>query len=231
MLQVKQLQAFYGPSQVLHGVTFDVQPGEIVALLGRNGAGRSTTAKALMGLVRCAGSVRWQGHELVGLLPFVIAQRGLGCVAEGRDIFPRLTVQQNLQLGQKGKKGGGRWTLDAVYRLFPALLPRQHTLGGVLSGGEQQMLALGRALLGHPQLLIVDEPTEGLAPQVVQQVADCLRVLQAEGMAVLLVEQKRALALALADRVLVLGQGRVVFDGTPPALAANAAVRQQWLDI
>jgi branched-chain amino acid transport system ATP-binding protein len=199
-----------------------------VALLGRNGAGRSTTAKALMGLVRCAGSVRWQGTELVGQPPFAIAQRGLGYVAEGRDIFPGLTVQQNLLLGQKGR---GRWTLDAVYQLFPALQLRQHTLGGVLSGGEQQMLALGRALLGQPQLLIVDEPTEGLAPQVVQQVVDCLRQLPAQGMAVLLVEQKQALALALADRVLVLGLGRVVFDGTPQALAENAAVRQQWLDL
>jgi len=228
MLQVDQLHAFYGPSQVLHGVTFAIQPGEIVALLGRNGAGRSTTAKALMGLVRCAGSVRWQGTELVGQPPFAIAQRGLGYVAEGRDIFPRLTVQQNLLLGQKGR---GRWTLDAVYQLFPALQPRQHTLGGVLSGGEQQMLALGRALLGQPQLLVVDEPTEGLAPQVVQQVASCLRQLQAQGMAVLLIEQKQTLALAQASRVLVLGQGRVVFGGTPQALAANAAVRQQWLEI
>jgi branched-chain amino acid transport system ATP-binding protein len=213
---------------VLHGLTWTLRPGEIVALLGRNGAGRSTTAKALMGLVRCAGSVRWQGTELVGQPPFAIAQRGLGYVAEGRDIFPGLTVQQNLLLGQKGR---GRWTLDAVYQLFPALQLRQHTLGGVLSGGEQQMLALGRALLGQPQLLIVDEPTEGLAPQVVQQVVDCLRQLPTQGMAVLLVEQKQALALALADRVLVLGLGRVVFDGTPQALAENAAVRQQWLDL
>nr|WP_315233006.1 ABC transporter ATP-binding protein [uncultured Albidiferax sp.] len=228
MLQVAQLHAYYGQSHVLHGVSFEVHPGEIVALLGRNGAGRSTTAKALVGLVRCEGTVRWQGQDLMGQQPFEIAQQGIAYVAEGRDIFPRLTVQQNLLLGQKG---AGRWTFDKVYALFPQLLARQHTLGGVLSGGEQQMLALGRALMGNPQLLIIDEPTEGLAPQVVTQVAACLQQLQSQGIAVLLVEQKLAIALDISDRVLLMGRGSVVFDGTPQQLGADAAVRREWLEI
>jgi len=228
MLQVAQLHAYYGQSHVLHGVSFEVRPGEIVALLGRNGAGRSTTAKALMGLVRCEGTVRWHGQDLVGRQPFEIAQQGIAYVAEGRDIFPRLMVQQNLQLGQKG---AGRWDFEAIYALFPQLQARRHTLGGVLSGGEQQMLALGRALMGNPQLLIIDEPTEGLAPQVVAQVAVCLQQLQQQGIAVLLVEQKLAIALDISDRVLLMGRGSVVFDGTPQQLRADAAVRREWLEI
>nr|WP_315429692.1 ABC transporter ATP-binding protein [uncultured Albidiferax sp.] len=228
MLQVAQLHAYYGQSHVLHGVSFEVRPGEIVALLGRNGAGRSTTAKALMGLVRCEGTVRWHGQDLMGRQPFEIAQQGIAYVAEGRDIFPRLTVQQNLLLGQKG---AGRWTFAAIYTLFPQLQARQHTLGGVLSGGEQQMLALGRALMGNPQLLIIDEPTEGLAPQVVAQVAACLQQLQRQGVAVLLVEQKLAIALDISDRVLLMGRGSIVFDGTPQQLRADAAVRREWLEI
>ncbi|SDN95064.1 amino acid/amide ABC transporter ATP-binding protein 2, HAAT family (TC 3.A.1.4.-) [Rhodoferax sp. OV413] len=228
MLQVAQLHAYYGQSHVLHGVSFEVRPGEIVALLGRNGAGRSTTAKALMGLVRCEGMVRWQGQDLRGRQPFEIAQQGIAYVAEGRDIFPRLTVQQNLLLGQKGT---GRWNFAAIYTLFPQLQARQHTLGGVLSGGEQQMLALGRALMGNPQLLIIDEPTEGLASQVVAQVAACLQQLQQQGIAVLLVEQKLAIALDISNRVLLMGRGSVVFDGTPQQLRADAAVRREWLEI
>jgi branched-chain amino acid transport system ATP-binding protein len=231
MLQVRQLHAYYGQSHVLQGVSFDVRPGEIVALLGRNGAGRSTTAKALMGLVRCAGSVNWMGQELVGQQPFQIAQQGVGYVAESRDIFPRLTVQQNLLLGQKSRGPSCRWTFDAVYQMFPRLQERRHTPGGVLSGGEQQMLALARTLMGDPQLLIIDEPTEGLAPQVVAQVAGYLQQLQQQGLAVLLVEQKLAIALDISSRVLVMGHGRIVFDGTPQTLRANAAIRQEWLEI
>ncbi len=228
MLQVQNLRAFYGPTPVLHGVTFAIQPGETVALLGRNGAGRSTTAKALLGLVRCEGSILWRGQQLVGQPPFAIAQQGIAYVAEARDIFPRLSVQQNLLLGQKGT---GRWTFDAVYRLFPQLKARQHTPGGVLSGGEQQMLALGRALMGNPQLLVIDEPTEGLAPQVVAQVAAALRLLKHQGVAVLLVEQKQALALDVADRVLVMGRGLVVWDGIPENLRDNKALCAEWLGL
>jgi branched-chain amino acid transport system ATP-binding protein len=228
MLQVQNLRAFYGPTPVLHGVSFAIQPGETVALLGRNGAGRSTTAKGLMGLVRCEGSILWRGQQLVGQPPFAIAQQGIAYVAEARDIFPRLSVQQNLLLGQKGS---GPWTFDAVYTLFPHLKAREHTPGGVLSGGEQQMLALARALMGNPQLLVIDEPTEGLAPQVVGQVAAALRLLKTQGVAVLLVEQKQALALEVADRVLVMGRGQVVLDATPAQLRADTAVRSEWLTV
>ncbi|WP_295956186.1 ABC transporter ATP-binding protein [Rhodoferax sp.] len=227
MLQVQNLRAFYGPAHVLHGVSFAIQPGETVALLGRNGAGRSTTAKALMGLVRCEGSILWRGQQLVGQPPYAIAQQGIAYVAEARDIFPRLSVHHNLLLGQKGT---GPWTFDAVYTLFPHLKARQHTPGGVLSGGEQQMLALARALMGNPQLLVIDEPTEGLAPQVVEQVAAALRLLKTQGVAVLLVEQKQALALEVADRVLVMGRGRIVLDGSPQQLLSDAAVRREWLE-
>ena len=228
MLQVQNLRAFYGQAPVLHGVSFAIHPGETVALLGRNGAGRSTTAKALMGLVRCEGSILWRGQQLVGQPPFAIAQQGIAFVAEARDIFPRLSVHQNLLLGQKGT---GPWTFDAIYTLFPHLQARQHTPGGVLSGGEQQMLALGRALMGNPQLLVIDEPTEGLAPQVVALVAVALRLLKSQGVAVLLVEQKQALALEVADRVLVMGRGRVVWDGTPEDLQSDIAVRAEGLGV
>jgi branched-chain amino acid transport system ATP-binding protein len=231
MLQVRQLHAYYGQSHVLQGLSFDLHPGEIVALLGRNGAGRTTAAKALMGLVRCTGSVAWMDQELVGLQPFQIAQHGLGYVSESRDIFPGLTVQQNLQLGLKAGGLPGPWTLDAVYQLFPQLQQRRHTAGGVLSGGEQQMLALGRCLVGNPQLLLIDEPTEGLAPQLVAQVADTLQQLRRQGMAILLVEQKLAIALDIADRVLLMGRGRIVFEGAPQQLRADAALRSEWLEV
>jgi branched-chain amino acid transport system ATP-binding protein len=231
MLQVRQMHAYYGHSHVLQGVTFDVRAGEIVALLGRNGAGRSTTAKALMGLVRTEGSAHWLGQELVGLQPFQIAQRGVGYVAESRDIFPSLSVHQNLLLGQQPARHSGQWNLDAVYQLFPQLKARQHAPGGVLSGGEQQMLALGRTLVGNPGLLLVDEPTEGLAPHLVAQVAHTLQELRHQGMAILLVEQKLAMVLDIADRVLMMGRGRIVFDGTPKQLHADAALRREWLEI
>ncbi|MCX7277942.1 MAG: ABC transporter ATP-binding protein [Burkholderiales bacterium] len=234
MLQVRQLHAYYGHSHVLQGVSFDLRPGEIVALLGRNGAGRSTTAKALMGLVRSEGSAMWMGQELLGLQPFQIAQRGVGYVAESRDIFPRLSVQQNLLLGQKSTDpidSKGPWNLDAIYQMFPPLQARQHAPGGVLSGGEQQMLALGRTLVGNPQLLLVDEPTEGLAPQLVAQMAATLQQLRSQGMAILLVEQKLAIALDIADRILLMGRGRIVFEGTPQQLRADAPLRREWLEV
>jgi branched-chain amino acid transport system ATP-binding protein len=231
MLEVDQLHAFYGKSQVLHGVSFAVGPGEIVALLGRNGSGRSTTAKAIMGLVQARGVVRWQGHDLLGKAPFEIAHLGLGYVPENRDIFPRLTVQQNLLLGQKGRGRGSRWGLDDMYAMFPPLHARQHTEAGVLSGGEQQMLTLCRTLMGDPQLILIDEPTEGLAPRVVQQVAGFLQQLKARGLAVLLIEQKLTIALSISDRALVMGHGQVVFDDTPAALQASPAVRREWLEV
>ncbi|CAD5374804.1 High-affinity branched-chain amino acid transport ATP-binding protein BraG [Rubrivivax sp. A210] len=229
MLTVQDLHAYYGKSHVLHGVSFAVAPGEIVALLGRNGSGRSTTVKAIMGLVEGAGSVRWKGRELRGRKAFEIAQAGIGYVPENRDIFPTLTVQQNLLLGCKRKPG--RWSFDDMYRLFPRLQERNHTEAGVLSGGEQQMLTLCRTLMGDPELIMVDEPTEGLAPKIVERVADYLRELKQRGLAVLLVEQKLTIALEVADRCLVMGHGQIVFDGTPAALRADAAIRKEWLEV
>ena len=231
MLTVKNLHAFYGKSHVLHGVSFDVQPGEIVALLGRNGSGRSTTAKAIMGLVECQGSVSWKGEETLGKKAYQIAHLGLGYVPENRDIFPKLTVHQNLLLGQKGKGQGSRWSFEDMYTMFPRLLERQHTEAGVLSGGEQQMLTLCRTLMGDPELIIIDEPTEGLAPKIVALVGQYLQTLKAKGISVLLIEQKLTIAMAISDRALVMGHGSIVFHGTPDSLRADAYTRKEWLEV
>ena len=231
MLQLAKLHAFYGKSHVLHGVDLQVAPGEIVALLGRNGSGRSTTAKAVMGLVHTQGGIDWKGRSLSGLKPYEIAQRGIGYVPENRDIFPKLTVHQNLQLGQKSGAKNPRWTFDDMYALFPRLRERQHTEAGVLSGGEQQMLTLCRTLMGDPELVIIDEPTEGLAPKIVEQVAEYLLALKARGLSVLLIEQKLTIALEISQRCVVMGHGRVVFEGTPGELKANAGVRKEWLEV
>jgi branched-chain amino acid transport system ATP-binding protein len=231
MLQVDKLHAFYGKSHVLHGVHFDVGAGEIVALLGRNGSGRSTTVKTIMGLVDGTGSVRWKGQEQIGRKAFEIAHAGIGYVPENRDIFPRLTVEQNLMLGQKKARAGGRWSFDDMYRLFPRLKERQHTEAGVLSGGEQQMLTLCRTLMGDPELIMIDEPTEGLAPKIVELVAEYLRELKRRDISVLLVEQKLTIALEVADRCLVMGHGQIVFAGTPTELRADASVRREWLEV
>ena len=235
MLTLKEVHAFYGKSHVLHGVNFDVRGGEIVALLGRNGSGRSTTVKAIMGLVDCAGSVQFKGQEVLGQKAFEIAHAGIGYVPENRDIFPTLTVQQNLLLGQKGGKqkgkDGQRWSFDDMYTMFPRLKERQHTEAGVLSGGEQQMLTLCRTLMGEPELIMIDEPTEGLAPKIVELVAGYLRELKRRGISVLLVEQKLTIALEVADRCLVMGHGQIVFEGTPAELRANAYIRKEWLEV
>ena len=231
MLQVKDLHAYYGKSHVLHGVSFSVGKGEIVALLGRNGSGRSTTAKAIMGLVDAQGSVEWLGQQIVGRKPFEIAHLGLGYVPENRDIFPKLTVHQNLLLGLKGTQPTGRWDFEDMYNLFPRLRERQHTEAGVLSGGEQQMLTLCRSLMGDPELIIIDEPTEGLAPKIVELVGQFLRELRNRGVSVLLIEQKLTIAMQISDRALVMGHGSMVFDGTPDALRADAAIRKEWLEV
>ena len=231
MLRIEKLHAFYGKSHVLHGVDLQVAPGEIVALLGRNGSGRSTTAKAIMGLVDTQGGIAWKGRPLAGLKPYEIAHRGIGYVPENRDIFPRLTVHQNLQLGEKSGARNPRWSFEDMYAMFPRLRERQHTEAGVLSGGEQQMLTLCRSLMGDPELIIIDEPTEGLAPKIVELVAGYLVALKARGLSVLLIEQKLTIALEISQRCVVMGHGRVVFEGTPAELKADAAVRKEWLEV
>jgi len=231
MLELRDVHAFYGKSHVLHGVSFAVGRGEIVALLGRNGSGRSTTVKAIMGLVDGAGSVRWKDREILGSKAFEIAHAGIGYVPENRDIFPSLTVHQNLMLGQKGGAKQPKWSFENMYQMFPRLKERQHTEAGVLSGGEQQMLTLCRTLMGDPELIMIDEPTEGLAPKIVELVAEYLRELKRRGIAVLLVEQKLTIALEVADRCLVMGHGQIVFEGTPTDLRGNADIRKEWLEV
>ena len=231
MLEVRDLHAYYGKSHILQGVSFDVGPGEIVSLLGRNGVGRSTTIKAIMGDVPPHGSVRFRGEELAGLPPHAVARKGLGYVPENRDIFPGLTVRENLLLGLKAPRQTGRWTFDDVFELFPLLRERADVLGGVLSGGEQQMLTICRTLMGGPELIMIDEPTEGLAPRLVELVAGLLERIAARGVSILLVEQKLTIALRISRRLYVMGHGRIVFEGTPDDLRANAAVRKEWLEV
>ena len=231
LLNVNNLHAFYGKSHVLHGVTFQVNAGEIVALLGRNGSGRSTTAKAIMGLVDQEGEIRWKGQAINGKKAFEIAHLGLGYVPENRDVFPKLTVHQNLMLGQKKAGQSGRWSFDDMYAMFPRLKERQHTEAGVLSGGEQQMLTLCRTLMGDPDLIIIDEPTEGLAPKIVELVGQYLQKLKERGISVLLIEQKLTIAMAISDRALVMGHGSIVFEGTPQSLREDAYTRKEWLEV
>jgi len=231
MLAVSELHAYYGKSHILHGVTLTVGEGEIVSLLGRNGVGRSTTIKAIMGDVHASGSVRFRDEELIGLAPYVIARKGLGYVPENRDIFPTLTVRQNLLLGMKNPRAAGRWTMDDMFALFPVLRERADAPGAVLSGGEQQMLTMCHTLMGDPHLIMIDEPTEGLAPMLVQQVARLLTEIAQRGIAILLVEQKLTIALTISQRVYVMGHGRVVFEGTPDDLRHNDGVRKEWLEV
>jgi len=208
-----------------------VREGEIVSLLGRNGSGRSTTVKAVMGLVAAEGSIRLRDQQILGHRTFNIAHRGIGYVPENRDIFPKLTVEQNLLLGQKKGAKTPRWSFDDMYRLFPRLKERQHTEAGVLSGGEQQMLTLCRTLMGDPDLIMIDEPTEGLAPKIVELVGEYLQELRRRGVSVLLVEQKLTIALQISERCYVMGHGSIVFEGTPADLRANAEIRKEWLEV
>jgi branched-chain amino acid transport system ATP-binding protein len=231
MLTVRDLHAYYGKSHILQGVNLEVRGGEIVSLLGRNGVGRSTTCKAIMGLVEPVGEILWNGKSLVGLRPDQIAHAGIGYVPEDRQVFPTLTVRQNLELGQKRAGRFGRWSFDDMFALFPHLRERQDNLAGVLSGGEQQMLAMGRTLMGDPELVIIDEPTEGLAPMLVTQVGRFLDEIASRGVSILLVEQKLTIALKISHRVYVMGHGHIVFDGTPADLAANTVVRKENLEV
>ena len=230
LLDIRDLHAYYGKSHVLHGVDLQVGQGEIVSLLGRNGVGRSTTVKAVMGQVQASGSVRFKGEQLLGLKTFEIAHKGLGYVPESREIFPTLTVEQNLILGEKRGRAS-RWALDDMCLMFPRLKDLRHTATGVLSGGEQQMLTLCRTLMGDPDLIMIDEPTEGLAPKIVDLVADYLKALQQRKISVLLVEQKLAIALEISQRVYVMGHGAIVFEGTPAELRAHADIRKEWLEV
>jgi branched-chain amino acid transport system ATP-binding protein len=231
MLEVRDLHAYYGKSHILQGVDLTVGEGEIVSLLGRNGVGRSTTCKAVMGLVKPHGSVVFKGKPVSGLQPEQIAHAGIGYVPEDRQVFPALTVQQNLELGLKRAGKFGRWNFEDVYQLFPNLSERRHNPAGVLSGGEQQMLTMCRTLMGDPDLVIIDEPTEGLAPKLVEQVGTLLDEIARRGVSILLVEQKLAIALRISKRLYVMGHGRIVFEGDTASLQANVAVRKEWLEV
>jgi branched-chain amino acid transport system ATP-binding protein len=231
LLQVEDLHAYYGKSHILHGVSFDIAPGEIVSMLGRNGVGRSTTIKAIMGDVPPRGSIRFRDREIAGMKPHQIARLGLGYVPENRDIFPSLTVRQNLFLGQKSAKKTGRWSMVDMFKVFPRLEERADTSAGVLSGGEQQMLTMCRTLMGDPDLIMIDEPTEGLAPMMVELVGKLLSEIAGRGISILLVEQKLTIALKISHRLYVMGHGQIVFSGTPSDLAANAGVRKEWLEV
>ncbi len=231
MLEIRNLHAYYGKSHILQGVDFSVGEGEIVSLLGRNGVGRSTTVKAIMGEVAPQGSILFKGEEIAGKPSFDIAHRGLGYVPENRDIFPTLTVRQNLLLGIKSGQAQGRWTMDEMFDMFPNLAERAEVHGGVLSGGEQQMLCMCRTLMGDPDMIMIDEPTEGLAPRIVEQVGDLLEEIASRGVAILLVEQKLSVALRISHRLFVMGHGRIVYEGTPDSLMQSDDIRAEWLEV
>jgi branched-chain amino acid transport system ATP-binding protein len=233
MLEVTDLHAYYGKSHILQGVNLNIQEGEIVALLGRNGVGRSTTCKAIMGEVAPLGSVKFRGDEIAGKKAFEIANLGIGYVPENRDIFPGLTTRQNLILGLKPgqKEGAGRWTMENMFDMFSNLKERADVEASVMSGGEQQMLTMCRTLMGDPDLVMIDEPTEGLSPQMVTRVADVLQEIARRGVSTLLVEQKLSIAMDIAHRVYVMGHGKVVFEGTPDELRGREDVRKEWLEV
>ena len=231
MLDVQDLHAYYGKSHILQGVSFSIGEGEIVTLLGRNGVGRSTAIKAIMGQVAHTGSIRFRGEDIGGLESYEIARRGIGYVPENRDIFPTLTTRQNLLLGEKKAGQTGRWSMEDLFELFPLLRERADIAGEVLSGGEQQLLAICRTLMGDPDLIMIDEPTEGLAPKLVEQVARLLEEIAGRGVSILLVEQKLTIALKISNRVLIMGHGELVFEGTPDEFSQNDSIRKEWLEV
>lgn len=233
LLEVKGLQAYYGKSHILHGVDFELPAADIIALLGRNGSGRSTTLKAMMGIVTPAeGNVKLQDEELAGRGSHFIARRGLGFVPEERLVFPNLSVEENLHMGvQPGVEGAPRWTLEDMFGYFPRLKERRNQRAGYMSGGEQQMLTICRSLLGNPLVLLVDEPTEGLAPMIVDVVTDVIRDIHAKGVGVMLVEQKMSMAMRVASRVLVMGHGEIVFDGSAQEMQTRDDIRREWLEV
>ena len=231
MLEVRNLHAFYGKSHILHGVDLNVAEGEIVSLLGRNGVGRSTTVNAIMGGVDRKGSIKFKGSEIINRTSYQIARMGIGIVRENRDIFPTLTVRQNLILGIKNTRLAGRWSIEDMFEMFPNLGERADVAGGALSGGEQQMLTMCRTLMGDPDLVMIDEPTEGLAPKLVEQVARLLSEISERGVSILLIEQKLAIAMQISHLVYVMGHGEIVFEGTPSTLDESVNVRKEWLEV
>jgi branched-chain amino acid transport system ATP-binding protein len=231
MLELKDLHAYYDRSHILQGVNLQVGKGEIVSLLGRNGVGRSTTCKSIMGLVPAQGSILYQGQQIAGLKPHIIARKGIGFVPEDRWIFPGLTVLQNLQLGLKSRSYQGRWTIENVFEMFPNLRERQNVAGGLISGGEKQMLTICRTLMGDPDFIMIDEPTEGLAPMLVEQMGQLIEEIARREVSVLLVEQKLNIALKISKRLYIMGHGRIVFEGTPEDLKSDQSVRKEWLEV
>jgi branched-chain amino acid transport system ATP-binding protein len=232
MLKLAHIAAGYGPAQVLFDVSLAVDQGEVVTLIGRNGMGKTTTIRVLMGLLRArGGSAHFEGRELIGLPPYRIAQAGLGLVPEGRQIFPTLTIEENLVATAASRFGAPRWTLRDVYGVFPRLAERRRHMGNEISGGEQQMLAIGRALMTNPKLLILDEATEGLAPLIRAEIWACLARLKAEGQAILVVDKHIDALMKIADRHVVIEKGEVVWSGTSAALAADGQVRQRYLQV
>jgi branched-chain amino acid transport system ATP-binding protein len=232
LLQVSGLQAAYGLAKVLFDISFAVGAGEVVTLLGRNGMGKTTTIRSIMGLMRpSTGAISFEGREIAGRRPDLIARQGLGLVPEGRQIFPTLTVQENLVATAASRHGRARWDLDGVYRLFPRLEERRRNLGSQLSGGEQQMLAVGRALMTNPKLLILDEATEGLAPLIREEIWSVLRRLKDEGQSILIVDKNVDKLASFADRHVVIEKGRVVWTGTSPDLRADPQVKDRFLHV
>ncbi len=233
MLEVTDLNAYYGKSHILRGVNLKIEKGEIVSLLGRNGVGRSTTCKAIMGEVEPIGSVKFNGTELAGKKAFEIANAGLGYVPENRDIFPGLTTRQNLELGTKSGQdmSKSRWSIDDMFNLFENLKNRADVEASFLSGGEQQMLTMCRTLMGDPEVIMIDEPTEGLSPQMTTRVADLLNEISNRGVSILLVEQKLSIAMKISHRVYVMGHGQIVFEGTPKELDRRDDIRKEWLEV
>jgi len=231
MLQIRDLHGYYGKSHILQGIDLDVGEGEIVSLLGRNGVGRSTMIKAIMGEIEPKGSIKFKGEEIAGLKAHDIARRGIGYVPEYRGIFPTMTVHQNLLLGMKKANQTGRWSIEDMYEMFPNLRARADNLGDVISGGEKQMLTMCRTLMGDPELIMIDEPTEGLAPKLIEQVGRLLETIAERGLSILLVEQKLTIALKISHRIYVMGHGKIVFEGTPEDLRNNDEIRKEWLEV
>ena len=231
MLNISNLNAYYGKSHILQGVTLKVKKGEIVSLLGRNGVGRSTTIKSIMGMVKATGSIKLFDKEILGKQIHEISNLGLAYVSENRDIFPDLTVLENLELGKKNIAAQNSWDIEELFDLFPNLKNRKDVAGGALSGGEQQMLTISRSLMGNPNLIMIDEPTEGLSPQMVDKVEQLIRKIASKGVAILLVEQKLTIAFKLSNRLYVMGHGKIVYEGTSQEILKNDNVIKEWLEV